>query len=213
MTRTRGPGGGSEAGAERVSYRALQAQETRRRIAGAARRRFAAAGYAGTTVEAVAAEAGVAASTVYAAFKTKAALLAAVREAWLEASGGRPLLLQALAAPDAAARLGGVAHAYRSFWEHGADVRAILEGAAGDPAAAAVVRAGEDEHRQALAEVVAGLAGSLAYGIGTADAAALLAALTAFEVYATLVGRWGWSAGRYEDWLAGLLRRELLAAR
>ena len=77
MTRTRGPGGGAGAGAERVSYRALQAQETRRRIAGAARRRFAAAGYACTTVEAVAAEAGVAASTVYAAFKTKAALLAA----------------------------------------------------------------------------------------------------------------------------------------
>ena len=59
--------------------------------------------------------------------------------------------------------------------------------------------------------MVAGLAGSLAYGIGAADAACS-AVLTAFEVYATLVGRWGWSAGRYEDWLAGLLRRQLLAA-
>ena len=155
----------------------------------------------------------MATSTVYAAFKTKAALLAAVRESWLEESGGRPLLLQALAEPDAGARLGGVARAFRSFWEHGADVREILEGAAGDPAAVAVARAGEDENRQALAEVVAGLASSLAYGIGAAHAAALLAVLTAFEVYATLVGRWGWSAGRYEDWLAGLLRLELLAAR
>jgi AcrR family transcriptional regulator len=209
----RGPLDPPVAGKDRVSYRALQAQETRRRIAAAARRRFAAGGYAGTTMAAIAAEAGVAVSTVYAAFKTKAAVLAAVRESWLEAAGVRPLLLGAPAEPDAAARLGGVARAFRSRWEHGADVRAILEGAADDPAAATVLRGGRDEERRAMAEVVAGLAGSLAYGVSAPDALALLTALTAFEVYATLVERWGWSAGRYEEWLAGLLRRELLAAR
>ena len=120
---------------------------------------------------------------------------------------------RALAEPDPATRLGGVARAFRSFWEHGADVRGMLEAAADDPAAAAVMRGGGDEGRQALAEIVAGLAGSLAYGISATDATALLAALTGVEVYATLVERWGWSADRYEDWLAALLRRELLTTR
>src|SRR5260370_17833852 len=55
-----------------------RAQATRRRIRDAARRLFVERGYVATTIEAIAGEAGVAVPTVYLAFGTKPALLAAL---------------------------------------------------------------------------------------------------------------------------------------
>lgn len=57
-----------------------QARETRRRIIEAARQLFIERGYAGTTIEATAQEAGVATETVYAIFKNKRGILAALVE-------------------------------------------------------------------------------------------------------------------------------------
>src|SRR6478609_2792498 len=55
-----------------------QAAATRRSILEAAMRRFEADGYTATTMEAIAAEAGVALKTVYLAFTTKSGLLRAL---------------------------------------------------------------------------------------------------------------------------------------
>jgi Transcriptional regulator len=55
--------------------RQAQADETRRRILEAARKTFMERGYAGATAEAIAAEADVAAQTIYAIFKNKKKLL------------------------------------------------------------------------------------------------------------------------------------------
>ena len=55
-----------------------QARATRRAIVEAARALFLARGYAGTTIDAVAGEAGVAVQTVYAAFGSKAQILKTV---------------------------------------------------------------------------------------------------------------------------------------
>ena len=57
------------------SLRRRQAGETRARILDAAERLFADRGYVATTVESIAAEAGVATDTVYAGFRTKAGVL------------------------------------------------------------------------------------------------------------------------------------------
>jgi AcrR family transcriptional regulator len=57
------------------SRRQAQANETRRHILEAARRLFIERGYAGATAEAIAAEAGVAAQTIYAIFKNKKRIL------------------------------------------------------------------------------------------------------------------------------------------
>jgi AcrR family transcriptional regulator len=57
------------------SRRQAQASETRRRILEAARKLFVERGYAGATAEAIAAEAGVAAQTIYAIFKNKKKIL------------------------------------------------------------------------------------------------------------------------------------------
>src|SRR4051794_859643 len=67
------------------SRRREAAEQTRQRILAAARERFLTEGYAGTTIAAVAGDAGTAAETVYANFRTKPALLEAVVRA---AAGG-----------------------------------------------------------------------------------------------------------------------------
>src|SRR3954447_17389360 len=60
------------------SRRRAQAAATRSDILDAAQRLFERGGYAGTTMEAIAAEAGVALKTVYVAFETKSGLLRAL---------------------------------------------------------------------------------------------------------------------------------------
>src|ERR1700693_4085436 len=61
----------------RSPHREMQARRTRARIIAAAAQRFLAHGYAGTTMRAVALDAGVALPTVELAFRTKARLLKA----------------------------------------------------------------------------------------------------------------------------------------
>src|SRR5918911_2787030 len=61
--------------------RQRQAQTTRRQIVDAAGRLFSRHGYFGTTMEAIAREAGVADPTVYAAFGSKRAILSALIDA------------------------------------------------------------------------------------------------------------------------------------
>ena len=88
-----------------------RARATRRRIAGAALAAFSANGYAATTMDAVARDAGVAVQTVYFTFHTKAELLVAA----IELAGGaaddpaivmeRAWIGAVMAAPDGAKRL------------------------------------------------------------------------------------------------------------
>src|SRR5689334_13030664 len=58
-----------------ATSRQAKADETRRRILEAARRQFMERSYAGATAETIAAEAGVAAPTIYAIFQNKKKLL------------------------------------------------------------------------------------------------------------------------------------------
>src|SRR3954451_8339347 len=60
------------------SRRRAQAEETRRDILSAAQRLFESRGYATTTMDAIAVEAGVALKTVYVGFETKSGLLRAL---------------------------------------------------------------------------------------------------------------------------------------
>src|SRR5260370_30725467 len=61
-----------------ASRRQEQAQQTRDRIGASARRLFAERGYAATSIEQIADDAGVAVQTVYATYKTKRAVLFAL---------------------------------------------------------------------------------------------------------------------------------------
>ena len=63
-------------------HRQRQALATQQLILETARALFLEQGYGITTIEAIAAAAGVAVSTVYAVYKNKRTLLKAIREAW-----------------------------------------------------------------------------------------------------------------------------------
>src|SRR5881409_2067082 len=83
-----------------------QAAETRAKILESARRLFELHGYAATSMNAVAAEAGVALKTVYVAFETKSGLLRALWHVRLRGDeedvpvGERPWYREVIAEPD-----------------------------------------------------------------------------------------------------------------
>ena len=89
-----GRSGGVSGGAG-LNHRQRQALETRRLISEAAGRLFLEGGYAATTMDAIAAEAGVAVSTVYAAFKNKRAVLREIRMGWHQRTHAREINEQA----------------------------------------------------------------------------------------------------------------------
>src|SRR5512138_2203745 len=80
------------------SGRRRRAQEGRERVLEAARRLFAEAGYAETTLEAIATQAGIALPTLYAAFRSKQGLLAALLGRLVSGEPGAPPLAQSAGA-------------------------------------------------------------------------------------------------------------------
>ena len=117
-----------------ATYRRMQAEQTRERIAAAARELFAAGGYRTTSMEAIAAKAGVAPRTVYSAFGAKREILSAICEKWLEDAGARELAGAALAEPDPKKRLRAAAHWLRALYEAGFDVVTLFAAASDDDA-------------------------------------------------------------------------------
>ncbi len=195
------------------THRQRQAEATRAMIVAAARRLFGAHGYAVTSMEAIAAGAGVAPRTVYNAFGTKGALLAAVCEAWLEEADIKPLVGQALEARDPVVKLRLAAQWTRQQYERGADVIGIFESAARDDLEMArTVGEWLAAKNELMGRVVASMASALHRDLAVEDATTIFLGLTSFDLYRQMVLDSGWSPDRYQSWLEGALRRELLAA-
>ncbi len=200
--------------AYRSPRRREQAQETRRRMLAAAGSLLAGRGYAGTTIAAVAREAGVAPETVYAAFGSKRALVGALVQASVRGGEAAPAAEQAGAAAVAAAT--DQREQVRLF---AADVVVRLERVG--PVLQALAAAGEPE----LAELLANVDRSRLDGMGAfiaalerngplrvePDVAVRTAwALASPELHQLLVRRAGWSREGYRDWLADTLAAALL---
>ena len=202
---------GKEAG---LTHRQRQALWTRRLIVDAAKGLFLERGYAATTMDAIAGEAGVAVSTVYAAFKNKRAILRAIREAWHEQTRAREINEEASREPDPERRLEMVANATRRQWETGGAVVAVYQGAAAaDREAAAELKQALRGRRAALDRVVEGMKEALRPDLDEDRAAAILRALCRPEVYRELVGESGWSPNEYEAWLFKTLTEQLLPSK
>lgn len=194
-----------------MSHRQRQALQTRRLIVDGARELFLQRGYAATTMEAIAGEAGVAVSTVYAIFKNKRAILREIRMAWHERTRAREINEEAAGEPDPGRRLEMVAHASRRQWEFGSTLVAIYQGAAAaDREAAAELAEALRGRRSALDRVVDGMKDALRPDLDVGRAAAILRALCLAEVYRELVDVSGWSPDEYESWLGETLKRQLL---
>ncbi len=199
--------------------RRAQAAATRREILLAAERLFAARGYTATTMAAIASEAGVAPRTVYVAFTGKSGVLRALWHLRLRGDdedtpmGERPWYRALLAEPDAGRRLDAMAAVSREVKERaGTLLEVIRSAAAADPDAATLWGRIGTEFHGLLGGVAATFdeGGALAPGLDRATATDLLWTLTHPDVWQLLVVGRGWTPRRYETWLAGALRRELL---
>lgn len=180
-------------------------------IVAAAKALFLEQGYTGTTIEAIAGRAGVAASTVYAVFGSKRGILRAIRSAWHEGSRIREVTLGEAGEAGPEERLARLARATRQQWESGAEVTAIYRGAAAaDAEAAAELEEALKGRRKSMETFANSLAPHLRPGLDPARAAAIIQAYCLPEVFNELVRHSGWPVEAYEEWLEGNLKRELL---
>jgi AcrR family transcriptional regulator len=196
--------------------RQRQAEETRRRIAEAARRLFVMRGYAGTTIEAVARKAGVAVQTVYAVFASKRGLLTELMDRATFGPAYQKLVNQAVATEDPVARLRIAARIARQVHDSWRGEIELLRGAGVvAPELAALERERENRRFEAQKPVIDHLAqtGRLRRGLKVSEARDVLWALTGREFYRNLVVQRGWSSDHYEDWLGDLLVSALVMPR
>jgi AcrR family transcriptional regulator len=202
-----------------ASRRRAQARETRRQIAGAARRLFFERGYAGATIEAIAEEAGVAAETVYATFRNKRNILAFVLDV---AVGGDDAPLRILERPEPQAVLHDTDQR-RQVAAFALGITEVLDRAAPVLEVTRIAAKTEPEIARRLTQLYAerlenmrlvarGIAanGPLRERLDEKEAAEIIWAVTSPELYQLVTQHLGWSKERYGRWLEEMLLRLLL---
>jgi AcrR family transcriptional regulator len=193
--------------------RRRQAEQTRARILAAARDLFRSAGYAGTTLEAIASSAEVSAKTVEAAFGSKRGVLAALVDPLASAGPPRELVDQIRAARDPRQRLRLVAELTRRAFEASVPEFELMRGAAAvAPEVAAVARQVEARRHANQTRLADYLDehGVLRDGLAPEEATDIAWALTGYDLYRALIGERRWSPDRYQAWLAETLAAALL---
>jgi AcrR family transcriptional regulator len=197
----------------RPSRRQVAAAATRQEILTAARRLFADHGYLATTINQVAAAAGVAVQTVYSSVGSKAALVLALNDLIDAESGVADVATEVSTAGDPGAVLAGGVRLTRQLNERCGDiVRMLLAAEPSDADVAAAVRDGMRRHRDG-AELVARRLGELdglAAGVTDEQAATAVAVMTSPASWGQLTGDFGWTYDRAETWLVDSLSRLLL---
>jgi AcrR family transcriptional regulator len=199
------------------SRRRAQAATTRVDILDGAQRLFEASGYAATTMEAIAAEAGVALKTVYLAFETKSGLLQKLWNVTLRGDDGEvPVAEQdwyrvMLDEPDPERQLRMNARNSRLGKERVASVGEVIRsGAAADPEISALWARIQSQYRENQRTVVESLAKKNALAPDVERAADLLWLVNHPNPWQLLVGERGWTGEEYEQWAAETALRELL---
>ena len=180
---------------------AARAQATRERVVAAAAPLFVARGYLDTTMAELAGAAGVAVQTLYLAFGSKAAVLAAV---WEAAGPERPAgWAEALAtAPDGPAALARHVDATTAAVERRHPLDAVLRAAAADPEPAELLATAQAAALDAHARAVDELAEHPGFTVDMSlqRATDVLATLLAPETYGLLVVQQGWTTPDWAEW-------------
>jgi TetR/AcrR family transcriptional regulator of autoinduction and epiphytic fitness len=198
-----------------------QAAATRARIRSAAAGLFAERGYARTTMEVIAKDAGVALPTVYFVFHTKPELFAEVLRVGGGAPGDpievveRPWVQEVMAEPDPTRMVALLV-------DHGSDIftriapltAAMMAAAADDEDVGELVRgivAGRRAGQRGAIEVLAAK-GGLREDVSVQTGADILYALQSAPLYQVLTAECGWSPQAYKAWLFDTLVEGLLSA-
>lgn len=190
------------------------AAETRARILDAARRLMGTQGIDSVTITTIAKAADVAPSTIYATFKSKEGILRALMEASL--FGPAFLQAQALLAgvSDPVRQIELTAHVARAIYDGERNDLGMIRHASGfSPALRAVEQEFESRRFAMQGPRIAALftAGRARPGLSEPEARRILWMLTSRATYQALVQDGSWTPGRYQDWLHGVLLRELVA--
>jgi AcrR family transcriptional regulator len=199
--------------------RADQAEQTRRRILRSAFDLFAKGGYAGTTIAAVAEDAGVSPETIYQAFGGKRGLLEGAIEAAIDgAEDGaasqepwRAAVAESAAAPERLAMI--VEHSCRIL-ARTRPLHSVIRGAADKEPFAADLgrRLLADRLNTQTERLRTYLADDLKPGLAVEEAGQRYCVLTSPELYYLLTAELGWTADEHREWLTTLLEMDLLGA-
>jgi len=202
------------------AVRAEQAAGTRRAVLTAARDLFAERGYAGTSIAAIAARAGVAVDTVYSAAGRKPALLRELVETSISGTDHpvpalqRDYVRRVREAATARDKLGIYAAAVADIGVRMAPVHRALAEAAVTDADCAALRAEISARRAANMRLLAAdlrATGELRPDLTDDEVADVVWSMNSAEYRALLVGERGWTAERFGTWLADAWIRLLLA--
>jgi AcrR family transcriptional regulator len=199
--------------------RMAKARLTRMRIIEAARDLFLAGGYVGTTLDAVAARAGVSPQTVYNLVGGKAKLFKTVYDVTLAGDdepvplAGRPEYRRIFDATSARQAVAIYVALERVLWNRVGPLvaAATAQAAAGDKDLRAFVETIEAERAAGTHSLVGYLASrfGLRPGLTVARAADIIWTLTGPDSVERLVVRRGWDWDRYHEWLVDAVHHSL----
>lgn len=205
-----------------ATTRADKARANRRRMRTAALTLFTDRGYAATSMQAIADEAGMAVQTLYFTFGTKPALLSEILDVAVAGDDEpvptleRPTVRAAIANPDPELQLRELARLSREIYERVSPVLQVVASAASaDSDLAELWETNNAQRAVVMEELITALAakGPLHNGLGTAMAVDIALALQSPEMYHYLTSRRGWSPDRWERWTADALISQLLPDR
>jgi AcrR family transcriptional regulator len=200
--------------------RAHQAATTRQAVLDAARELFIAQGYGATTIDQIAARAGVSKPTVFAAVGNKQTLLSTVRDVAMAGDDERvavierPLAQRIRAEPDQRRAVELVAELFTGIDSRYAEIDAVLRGAAhgGEPGLRELWETSEQQRLFGARLWLSILAekGPLRAGLDVDDAVDALWLYMAPDLFHRLVHHRGWSQEHFQSWLTDTLRQLLL---
>lgn len=196
----------------RSSLREERAEQTRMRIRKSARELFGQRGFTTTTIADIAEAAGVSPATVYATYESKAGIVSAMLEELEESAGIGPRLEAVFSESDPRRQLRLFVSAHCGLYEGSTDILRSSTQAVENPEVAVLAERGDTRRRGAIDELVRQWheRGALRTGLTPRDAAERMWLLTTVESFLAAVDRLGWSAERYQSWLASLLGTEIL---
>lgn len=193
--------------------RTRAAEETKGRVLNAARALFVRRGIDAVTIAQIAEKAGVAASTVYALYKSKEGILRSLMRAALFGSRFQEAQARLAGVADPVRLIALSAHVARSIYESESSELGLMRGASAfSPALRKLEQEFENIRFEMQEERVELLFAQEKQrsGLGLQDARRILWMYTSRDIYRMLVHEGGWTPEQYQQWLSETLVNALV---